>query len=137
MRFKNQRQTGALPEINLTPMLNVMMGILAFFVMITMMLTTQQGVQVQLPDNPETATPPVSEPPEPLLVQLKTQGISLADQLVTEAQMQQQMQAYLDSNAAGIVVLEVESEVPYEQVIQLLGAMKDIGGDRVSLAIDE
>ncbi|PSB68311.1 biopolymer transporter ExbD, partial [filamentous cyanobacterium CCP1] len=43
MRFKH-RQQSQLPEVNLIPMLNVMMGILAFFVMITMMLTTQQGV---------------------------------------------------------------------------------------------
>jgi len=137
MRFKHQQATGKVPEINLTPMLNVMMGILAFFVMITMMLTTQQGVQVQLPGNPETATPSVSEPPEPLLVQLTLQGILLADQPVTETQLQQQMQAYLARKSAGIVVLEVEPDVPYEQVIQLLGEMKDTGGDRVSLAIDE
>lgn len=136
MRFKHQQQYDKLPEINLTPMLNVMMGILAFFVMITMMLTTQQGVQVQLPNSPETS-PPLSDPPEPLLVTLNNQGIVLADQPMTEAQLQQQMQRYLAENLEGFVVLQSEPDVPYEHVIQLLGKMKDVGGDRISLSIDE
>lgn len=136
MRFKHQQQYDKLPEINLTPMLNVMMGILAFFVMITMMLTTQQGVQVQLPNSPETS-PPLSDPSEPLLVTLNNQGIVLADQPMTEAQLQQQMQRYLAENLEGFVVLQSEPDVPYEHVIQLLGKMKDVGGDRVSLSIDE
>jgi biopolymer transport protein ExbD len=47
------------------------------------------------------------------------------------------MEAYLATYETGIVVLQAEPDVPYEQVVQLLGDMKDIGGDRVSLAIDE
>jgi biopolymer transport protein ExbD len=136
MRFKHRQQQSQLPEINLTPMLNVMMGILAFFVMITMMLTTQQGVEVQLPGDPNEATPP-TDVPDPLLVRLDLQGLTLEDQPITKAQLEQQMQTYLASYQAGIVVLQAEPDVPYEQVVQLLGEMKDIGGDRVSLAIDE
>lgn len=135
MRFKHRQQSSQLPEVNLTPMLNVMMGILAFFVMITMSLTTQQGVQVQLPNNPETSLPP-QENPDPLIIKLSPQGIVLDDQPLTEQQLEQQMQVYLARNPQGFVVLQSDPEVPYEQVIQLLGMMKDIGGDRVSLAID-
>jgi biopolymer transport protein ExbD len=137
MRFKQRQQQASLPEINLIPMLNVMMGILAFFVMVTMMLTTQQGVEVQLPGNPDAAAPPPTDVPDPLVVTLELQGISLEDQSITTAQLSQQMEAYLATYKTGIVVLQADPEVPYEQVVQLLGDMKDIGGDRVSLAIDE
>jgi biopolymer transport protein ExbD len=136
MRFKH-RQSDRLPEINLTPMLNVMMGILAFFVMVTMMLTTEQGVQVQLPNNPDSIAPPPGERPEPLLVKLNAQGILLNDQPATQAQLQQAMQIYLASHSEGGVVLQAAPEIPYEQVLQLLGEMKDTGGNRVSLAIDD
>ncbi|GAB4382915.1 MAG: hypothetical protein Kow00121_43870 [Elainellaceae cyanobacterium] len=135
MRFKHRHTQSQLPEVNLIPMLNVMMGILAFFVMVTMSLTTQEGVEVQLPGNPETAVPPQASP-EPLLVQLTPQGILLLDQPVTNPQLEQQMQTYLETDPAGIVVLQPDPGMPYDQVIQLLGEMKDIGGDRVSLAID-
>lgn len=137
MRFKYRQPNDKLPEINLIPMLNVMMGILAFFVMVTMMLTTEQGVQVQLPNAPNTTTSPPAELADPLLVKLDLQGISFQDQPVTSEQLKQQMQVFLASHAEGFIVLQANPEVPYEQVIQLLGEMKDVGGDRVSLAIDE
>ncbi|WAL61669.1 ExbD/TolR family protein [Thermocoleostomius sinensis] len=137
MRFKQRPQQAALPEINLIPMLNVMMGILAFFVMVTMMLTTQQGVEVQLPGAPDAATPPPTDTPDPLVVTLTLQGIALEDQPVTNAQLTQAMQRYLETYRTGIVVLQADPNVPYEQVVQQLGVMKDIGGNRVSLAIDE
>lgn len=137
MRFKHRQPNDKLPEINLIPMLNVMMGILAFFVMVTMMLTTEQGVQVQLPNDPKTNASPPANLPDPLLVKLDLQGISFKDQPVTQEQLKQQMQVHLASHAAGFVVLQADPEVPYEQVLQLLGEMKDVGGDRVSLAIDE
>ena len=33
-------------------------------------------------------------------------------------------------------ILNADHKLPYEKVIQLLGRLRDIGGDRVSLAID-
>lgn len=113
------------------------MTVLTFFIIISMLLTSEQGVQVQLPNNPDTATPPPSDLPDPLLVKLSTQGISLNGRPASRKQLQQQMQTYLTGNTEGFVVLQAAPEIPYEQVIQLLGEMKDVGGDRVSLAIDE
>jgi biopolymer transport protein ExbD len=136
MRFKHRQQISQIPEINLIPMLNVMMGILAFFVMITMMLTTQQGVQVELPGNPELAASPPPDLPPPLIVELTSQGIRINEQPIANAELSSQMQTYLAANPDGIVALQADPSVPYEQVIQLLSEMKDIGGDRVSLAID-
>ncbi|MBE9179056.1 biopolymer transporter ExbD [Oculatella sp. LEGE 06141] len=133
MQFRNREQA-PLPEINLIPMLNVMMGILAFFVMITMNLTTQQGVEVPLPDRAENTS--VQPDIYPLIVDLMPQGIMLGEQSIEEAQLLQEIQNYLTSNEAGMVVLQVDPQLPYDRVVQLLGTMKEIGGDRVSLAID-
>jgi biopolymer transport protein ExbD len=46
------------------------------------------------------------------------------------------MQQYLGSNREGFVILTADRQIPYEQVVQLLGEMREIGGDRVSLAVD-
>lgn len=116
-------------------MLNVMMGILAFFVMITMSLTAQQSVDIQLPDSAESA--PQTAAPDPLVVKLTQQGqILLNDQPATHSQLAPQMQQYLGSNREGFVILTADRQIPYEQVVQLLGEMREIGGDRVSLAVD-
>ncbi|MFW5667147.1 MAG: ExbD/TolR family protein, partial [Coleofasciculus sp.] len=73
MRFRTQRTQSSIPSIQLIPMLNVIMGVLAFFVMNSMLLTTQEGVNVQLPNTENTQTQP-PENPTPLVVQLKSQG---------------------------------------------------------------
>jgi biopolymer transport protein ExbD len=53
-------------------MLNVIMGVLAFFVMTSMMLATEQGVDVQLPSDEAGATEQNS--PEPLIAEVNRQG---------------------------------------------------------------
>ncbi|MBD0269889.1 MAG: hypothetical protein ICV77_16550 [Cyanobacteria bacterium Co-bin8] len=47
------------------------------------------------------------------------------------------MDAYLSRNSENIVYILPNRELPYEEVMQLLGEMREIGGDRVSLAIEE
>ncbi|GAB4460696.1 MAG: hypothetical protein OHK0037_08390 [Elainellaceae cyanobacterium] len=136
MRFRN-RSYGAPPPINLTPMLNVMMGILAFFVMITMLLSEEQGISVILP--PAENTPPADpeEPPEPLLVTLTAQRQLLIEgEPVPQNQWQGPVQVYLRANPKGFVILQADRRLPYEQVVQTLAEMKQVGGDRISLSID-
>ncbi|AFZ30849.1 Biopolymer transport protein ExbD/TolR [Gloeocapsa sp. PCC 7428] len=132
MRFKHQ-QRSVIPTIDLTPMLNVMMATLAFFVLVSMTLTNEQGVNIQLPAQDNTIS---LENAPPLLVEFKEKQILLDQQQVTKQQLLQQMRVYLQQNPQGSVLLQPDSELPYELVVQLLGEMRDVGGDRVSLAID-
>lgn len=133
MRFKQQR-SAAIPTIDLTPMLNVMMATLAFFVLISMTLTNEQGVNIQLPI--QDSTTPQQNESEPLLVEWNQQQLLLDEQPIDRQQLLQQVQVYLQRNPQGSVLLQPDSELAYEEVVQLLGEMRDVGGDRVSLAID-
>lgn len=136
MRFRTQRTQSSIPSIQLIPMLNVIMGVLAFFVMTSMLLTTQEGVNVQLPNTENTQTQP-PEKPTPLIVQLKSQGqLVIGNQSVSQQQLFEQIQTYLSQNPQGVIFLQADSQLPYEQVIQVLAQMRDVGGDRVSLAIE-
>ena len=125
-----------MPEINLVPMMDVLMTVLTFFIIISMTLTAQQqSVNIELPSTNEGAS--TVKIPDPLIVGLTNQGIlEVANKPVTEAQLSQQMQTYLQTNPNGAVVLQADKKLPYEQVVQVLGTMRDVGGDRVSLAID-
>lgn len=134
MRFKNQKHSHQLPELNLVPMLDVLMTVLTFFIVVSMTLTLEQGVQIQLPD--PQASSPAQPPPEPLIAELTPQGILLSNQPATKEQAMQQVKAFLSENPRNVVALKASSQVPYEQVVQLLGDLKDAGGDRVSLALE-
>ncbi|WP_044210508.1 ExbD/TolR family protein [Coleofasciculus chthonoplastes] len=136
MRFRTQRTQSSIPSIQLIPMLNVIMGVLAFFVMNSMLLTTQEGVNVQLP-NTETTQTQQPEKPTPLIIQLNSRGqLVIGNQSVSQEQLFEQIQTYLSQNPQGAVFLQADSQLPYEQVIQVLAQMRDVGGDRVSLAIE-
>lgn len=137
MALKARSRDRKIPEVNLIPMLNVMMGILAFFVMITMTLTEEQGVEVQLPGDPEQAPPADSEPPPVLVVQLTEQGfLQVEGETMTMDDLRPQLRLFLQRDEEAIVVLEANEQLSYERVLQALADLKAIGGDRISLAID-
>ncbi|NMF85059.1 biopolymer transporter ExbD [Nodosilinea sp. P-1105] len=135
MRFK-QQQNAKLPQVDLIPMLNVMMGILAFFVMITMTLGSESLIEVQLPaDQPEADTP---LPADPFIVELAgVNDVRLNGQPIDPDTLKAQVTDYLARNPENIIFLLPSQDLPYEQVMQFLGEMRAVGGDRVSLAIEE
>jgi biopolymer transport protein ExbD len=136
MRFKSQQKGSQMPEVNLVPMMDVILTVLTFFIIISMTLTgQQQSVDITLPSTDAGgSTLPV---PDPLVVGLNQQGqVLLNNQPASDAQLSQQMQTYLVQNPKGAVILKADRQIPYEKVVQVLGKMRDIGGDRVSLAID-
>ncbi|NEQ28149.1 MAG: biopolymer transporter ExbD [Microcoleus sp. SIO2G3] len=137
MRFKSQRRGSGsqMPEVNLVPMMDVIMAILTFFIIISMTLTSQQSVNVSLPSADSGAS--ATDLPDPFVVGLNQQRqIILNSQPATEAELLQQMQAYLARNRDGAIVLKADKGLSYQEVVQLLGKMRDVGGDRVSLAIE-
>jgi biopolymer transport protein ExbD len=137
MRFK-QEQNSKLPQVDLIPMLNVMMGILAFFVMITMTLGSEQFIEVQLPAEQEAEAEPPPLPADPFIVELVGDNqVQLNGQPTDLDSLKVQMEAYLGRNPDNIVFLLPDQDLPYEQVMQFLGEMRNIGGDRVSLAIED
>lgn len=136
MRFKSRQKVSQMPEVNLVPMMDVLMTILTFFIIISMTLTTRQNaVNVSLP----SANKGLSEQktPDPLIVTLNRQKqLFLGKQQITEAQLADPMKSYLQKHPNGAVILNADRKLPYEEVVQVLGKMRDIGGDRVSLAIE-
>jgi biopolymer transport protein ExbD len=110
-----------------------MIIILAFSIMLMMSLTAQQPVDIAFPS---VQSAPQTVAPDPLVVKLTQQGqILLNDQPATHSQLVPQMQQYLGSNREGLVVLAADRQIPYEQVVQLLDEMREVGGDRIALAL--
>lgn len=138
MRFKYDQRTGKMPQVDLIPMLNVMMGVLAFFVVITMTLGSESLIEVQLPAEEQSETPPPELPGEPFIVEMGPDGqLRLNEQPADIATIKAQMQAYLARDPDNVVFLLPHQELPYEQVMQFLGEMRAVGGERVSLAIED
>ena len=137
MRFRETKDT-APPQVDLIPMLTVMMGVLAFFVVVTLTLGSEEKIDMKLPAAQQEDQPSTPITTQPFIVEMDANGgFKVNTNPIDKETLKVQMEAYLAENADNVVYLLPNRELPYEQVIQFLGEMRTIGGDRVSLAIEE
>ena len=141
MRSRRRRQVNAqIPEVNLVPMMDVLMTVLTFFIIISMSLTGQQLLNVRLPQSvegdgaiEETQITQV----DALVVGLDRDGRILIDsEPVNFSQLSQQVRSYFAQNPNGKLVLKADRELTYSEVAALLTDLRAIGGNRVSLAVE-
>jgi biopolymer transport protein ExbD len=130
-----------MPEINLVPMIDVLTTILTFFVVISMTLTAGQTVlNVNLPKTDKDGTSqqdPNAKQPEPMIVGINQAGeVVLQNKSVDFPQLQAQTKAYFGKFPLGNVVLKADRKTPYEKLAQVLEKVRQIGGDRIALAVD-
>lgn len=136
MRKRSQPPNG-LPEVNLIPMLDVLMSVLTFFIIISMTLTGEQIVGVTLPTGTtdDEGAPTEEEAPDPLVVGLTKDGVTVIRmEPLSAEELSQRIQSYLAEYPEGTIVLKADQELPYEEVLVVLRQLRDIGGDRVGLA---
>lgn len=135
-----KRQESKIPTIDLVPMLTVMMGVLAFFVVISVSLGSEQLIEVELPPEQTEDVPPDQLPSinDIFIVEMdKNQKTFLNGQPMENAQLALEIEDYLEKNPQKTVYLVPDQELPYENVMQFLGDMRAVGGDRVSLALED
>lgn len=139
MRLKDRQPQSEIPEVNLIPMLDVLMVVLTFFIIISMTLSGSPVLNVKLPLLGSKGGPEAEKPQEPkkLTIALDNRGLILLDSKpINTEQMANAMVEFLNANPDGVVVLKADSKLTYDNVARLLEVMRDIGGDRVSLAVD-
>ena len=107
-------------------MLTVMMGVLAFFVVIAVSLGNEQLIQVDLPPEQSEDTPTATDTvSDPFIVEMDEKGQQLLNgQPIDAQQLALEVENYLARNADSTVYLVPSRELPYEQVMQFLGDMR-------------
>lgn len=138
MRYlKTQQHRSQMPEINLVPMMDVIMTILTFFIIVAMTLTGIQTVDLSLPDIQDPEQTDAKNLPEPLVVELsQKQQLIVNGKSVSEPEVANGIRQYLQANPRGAVLLKADQRLSYQKVVDVLTQLKRIGGDRVSLAVE-
>lgn len=139
MRFKHQSPQSHIPEVNLVPMMDVLMTVLTFFIIVSMELTGQHVFNVRLPQSVaagglgEDAVVPV----EAFVVGLDQEGRLVLDNQPTPwNEVAQAVTTYFAQNPEGRLILKADRTLAYREVAQLLTNLRAIGGHRVSLAVE-
>ena len=139
MRTRHRRPS-RIPEVNLVPMMDVLMTVLIFFVVISMGLTGVQINGVILPQSVDGADQKIvdkSEEAEPLVIGLNDQRELILDGGKTElGALSPRIRAYFQENPDGSLMLKADRALPYDDIAALLSELRKIGGRRVSLAVE-
>ncbi|MBD1881722.1 MULTISPECIES: biopolymer transporter ExbD [unclassified Coleofasciculus] len=119
-------------RIEIIPLIDVIFCILTFFLLAALQLTRQQAISVDLP-KASSGTPQMREM---LMVSLDDFGQIYVEQqqINSKDQLTQSLQNYRSTNPNGLMVLYASRTASYNDVIQVLDLLRDVGGDRVSLA---
>ncbi len=122
---------GAAPlsEINVTPLVDVMLVLLIIFMVAAPLMTV--GVPVQLP---KTAAPKVSQPKQPVVVTIDAQGQPFLDKepLAPETMMPR-LQQLASVDPSQVVLVRGDKDVPYGRIIEIMGQINAAGFSKVSL----
>ncbi len=138
MRFKTRQQDpDGIPEVNLVPMMDVLMTVLTFFIIVSMTLSGTPIAGLVLPKTDGSGADQAKDKATLAVGLNAKEEIVLDDQPVGAAQLAEAMQKFYDQHPQGIVSLKADKSLTYSQVVKLLKTMRDIGGDRVSLAIEQ
>jgi biopolymer transport protein TolR len=134
--MERRRRRKQMAEINVVPLIDVMLVLLIVF-MITAPLITQ-GVKVDLPQ--ADAEPVESSEELTLVVSINAGGsyfISLGEEENPEAvpleQIQEDISKILSQNPSVPIFLEADSSVSYGLVMNLMAALTNAGSDNVRL----
>ena len=138
MNFQSRNKGSSLPEVNLVPMMDVLMSVLTFFIITSMTMTGQRVGDVKIPETEDLGASLVEDTSiQQLVIGLdQNKKIWLQGEVVDEAELAAAMTTYLAENGEGILVLKADRELDYQDITLFLENMGKIGGDRVALAVD-
>jgi biopolymer transport protein ExbD len=118
-------------RIEIVPLIDVIFCILTFFILGAVGLSRQQAMELELP-KAGSGSPQMREM---LVVSLDDfSQVYVEKQLVNRNQLFDAIKNYHQFNPNGVMVLHASRNASYNDVIQVLDMLKQVGGDRVALA---
>jgi biopolymer transport protein TolR len=131
---RRRRASGArMSEINVTPLVDVMLVLLIIFMVAAPMLTV--GVPIELPRSAAGALP--AEQQEPLTVTLTADGrIALQTTEIPADELIPRLQAIAAEREGDRIFLRADGAIPYARVVEVMGALNASGFSNIGLVTD-
>lgn len=133
-RRGRNRSRGAVSEINVTPLVDVMLVLLVIFMVTAPMLTA--GVTVDLP---ETKAAPLPGSDEPLSVSVQSDGsVYIQETKVTLETLGARLKAITQAAQAKDVrvIVRGDKRIGYGKMMQVVGEINDAGFTKIALMTD-
>jgi biopolymer transport protein TolR len=121
-----------LSEINVTPLVDVMLVLLIVFMISAPLM--QQGIQVDLP---KANAGSMDETPDQLILSVdKNRKISIAEHTVQAGTLFKKIEAIVAAKPNTEVVIQADQDINYGFIAQIMAEVKRAGVHRVGLATE-
>lgn len=116
-------------DINVTPLVDVMLVLLIIFMVTAPMMT--QGVDVNLP---ETTAKPLRQKEEPLIITINKKGEIFLNKIhLDQSLLKQQLSASSKIDKDKPIFLKADKQVPYGLVVSVMADIKESGFDKLGM----
>jgi len=129
---RNGSRYRPMADINVTPLVDVMLVLLVVFMVTAPLLTV--GVPVDLP---QTQAPPINEPKEPTVITVNKEGVLyIQDSVVPMDTLVAKLQAITGSKPDAVLYVRGDKDINYGKVLEVMSLISNAGFHKVSLVAE-
>ena len=126
---RDNSDRGTMSQINVTPLVDVMLVLLVIFMVTAPMM--QQGVQVNLPKAETKALPSLEET---VVVSIEKSGrLFINSSEVTSGDLRSKLMTMFANRSKKEVFLKADRDVPYGEVVRIMAEIKGAGIERLGM----
>jgi biopolymer transport protein TolR len=128
--IRNNARNKLVSDINVTPLVDVMLVLLIIFMVTAPMMT--QGVDIDLP---ETTSKPLPQKENPIVVRIYKEGkIKFGGFEVSQKMLKETLMKKAKNGGTDVLIfLEADKSVPYGLVISVMADIKEAGFDKLGM----
>ena len=123
---------GPKAEINMTPLIDVLLVLLIIFMVITPL--TPKGLETLVPQPPPPGTPPSKADDRTVVIIIEKNGtMKINTEETTEANLGPRLEEIFKTRAERVVFVKGDPDIEYQFVARAIDTAKGVGIDKVGL----
>ena len=133
MAFKLEDDVDSFSDINVTPLVDVMLVLLVIFMVTAPLL--HQGMEVKLPKSVAQNLP--TTPEDPLVLSItRGQSYYLNETPIPKGQLRERLKLILKNRKDKAVYLKADRNLPYGVVVETMDTLNRIGVERLGMVTE-